>query len=165
VGLSTEAPIRRADPAEAEAIAALVNAAYAVEASFIRGTRTDVKEVRAHLLTGWFLVAGQPESLEGCVYVEPQGSLGYFGLLSVRPEKHGQGLGRRLVAAAEEDLRQARCQTLEIQVVNLRRELFPFYAHLGYVEAGTVPFPEKESARLLEPCHFVLMRKAISARE
>lgn len=162
--LGAQAPIRRAGLDEAPAIAALVNAAYAVEAFFIRGTRTDVEDVREHLRRGWFLAAGGPERLDGCVYVEPQGALGYFGLLSVLPERHGQGLGRRLVAAAEEDLRRARCQTVEIQVVSLRTELFPFYAGLGYVESGTVPFSEKESARLLRPCHFVLLRKSISDR-
>jgi len=145
------------------AIAALVNEAYGVEAFFVRGPRIEEDDVRQHLETGGFLLADEPGGLAGCVYVEARGALGYFGLLSVAPARQGLGLGRRLVAAAEERLRVAGCREAEILVVHLRTELLSFYGPLGYVDAGTAPFPEGERERLLRPCHFVVMRKALAA--
>jgi N-acetylglutamate synthase-like GNAT family acetyltransferase len=161
VELSAESGFRTAGPADVSAIVTLVNEAYRIEAFFVRGPRIDEKEVAGLLETGGFLLAERPDGLEGCVYVETRGTVGYFGLLSVAAGQQGRGLGRRLIAAAEAGLRGARCQIVEILVVNLRKELFPFYARLGYAEAGAAAFPESERARLLRPCHFVVMRKVL----
>ena len=152
---------RPAGPADVAAIVALVNEAYRVEEFFIRGPRTGPREVEEKLHTGGFLVAEGPRGLEGCVYVEPRGDSGYFGLLAVDPSRQGTGLGRRLTGAAEERLRAAGCRSVEILVVHLRAELTSFYARLGYEEAGTAPFPEAERPRLRLPCHFVVMRKPL----
>ncbi len=160
--LSGPTAVRAAGPADVPAIVALVNEAYAVEAFFVRGPRIAEEDVRQHLESGGFLLAEEPRGLVGCVYVELRGARGYFGLLSVAPALQGRGLGRRLVAAAEERLRAAGCREVEILVVNLRRELLSFYGRLGYLEAGTEPFPESESERLTSPCHFVVMRKPLA---
>ena len=159
--LSWPAAVRTAGPADVAAIAALVNQAYAVEAFFVRGPRIAEDDVRQHLDSGAFLLVGEPPVLAGCVYVELRGTTGYFGLLSVAPTLQGRGLGRRLVAAAEESLRAAGCREVQILVVNLREELLSFYGRLGYEEAGTEPFPEAERERLTSPCHFVVMRKPL----
>jgi GNAT superfamily N-acetyltransferase len=139
-----------------------VNEAYRVEAFFVRGDRIDEREVGERLESGAFLLADGRQGLEGSVYVEARGAIGYFGLLAVVPARQGGGLGRRLVAAAEQCLSGAGCREAEILVVSLRVELFPFYAQLGYVEAGTAPFSESARERLLRPCHFVLMRKTLA---
>lgn len=154
--------LRKASPADVAAIVALVNQAYSVEEFFVRGPRTDAGQVAHDLERGGFLLSEGPEGIEGCVYVEPRGSVGYFGLLAVAPSRQGQGLGRRLVAAAEAHLRDGRCSIVEILVVNWREDLFPFYARLGYAEAGAAPFPESDHERLLRPSHFVVMRKVLA---
>src|SRR5260221_3911604 len=161
--LSAASGFRTAGPADVSAIVALVNEAYRVEAFFVRGPRTDEKEVVGLLETGGFLLAEGPDGLEGCIYVEPRGTVGYFGLLSVTTVRRGRGLGRRLIAAAEAGLRGARCQIVEILVVNLRKELFPFYAALGYAEAGAAGLPGSQEARLLPPPHLRLTRETLSA--
>jgi predicted N-acetyltransferase YhbS len=161
VELSAASQFRTAGPADVSAIATLVNEAYLVEAFFIEGPRTDEKEIASLLETGGFLLADGPDGLDGCIYVETRGTVGYFGLLSVATGRQGRGLGRALIAAAEAGLRGARCQIVEILVVNLRKELFPFYAALGYAAAGAAAFPESEQARLVHPCHFVVMRKGL----
>lgn len=160
-----DSEFRTAGADDVGAIVALVNEAYRVEAFFIRGPRTDEKEIAGLLAVGGFLLADGPDGLEGCIYVEPRGTVGYFGLLSVAAVRQGRGLGRRLIAAAEAGLRSARCQIVEILVVNQRQELFPLYAALGYAEAGAAAFPESERARLIRPCHFVVMRKVLEARD
>ena len=47
---------------------------------------------------------------------------------------------------------------VEIDVVNHRQELFPFYGGLGYRVIGERPF---EDERLNQPSHYVIMRKTL----
>jgi ribosomal protein S18 acetylase RimI-like enzyme len=145
---------------EAPALAALINAAFEVERFFVEGDRTSAAEVGALMAKGAFLVAEAEGALSACVYVETRGRRGYFGLLAVDPRRRGSGLGRALVAAAEDHLRVRGCEAADIHVVNLRTELPPFYRRLGYAETGTVPFPE---GRATQPCHFIRMSKPLAA--
>jgi hypothetical protein len=62
--------------------------------------------------------------------------------------------------AAEEYSRRQACHFMDINVVNLREELFGFYHKRGYVEAGTSPFPSDVNTKL--PCHFIEMTKPLS---
>ena len=139
-------------------MAGVINAAFVVERFFVDGDRTHAGEVRAYMEKGSFLVLEEAGALAGCVYLERRGDRGYFGLLAVDPAHKGKGLGRRLVAAAEDELRRAGCRAVDIQVVNLRAELPPFYRRLGYEETGTAPF---EDPRLKRSCHFIRMAKEL----
>ena len=152
--------VRRATPDDASAIAGLINRAFAVEAFFVEGERTSPDDVKQMLERGVFLLAEEAGRLAGCVFVSLSGERGYFGLLSVDPELQGRGLGRRLVAAAEEHCRRGGCRVVDIRVVNLRTELPPFYAALGYHEVGSAPFPPESATKL--PCHFLLMSKPLA---
>jgi GNAT superfamily N-acetyltransferase len=136
-----------------------VNTAYEVERFFVDGDRIAAAEVRELLGKGTFLLAEDGGTLIGSVYVEVRSDRGYFGLLSVQPARQGRGLGRRLVAAAEEYCRAAGCGAMDLLVVNLRTELEPFYSSLGYALTGTVPFPP--DGRATRPCHFVVMSKRL----
>jgi predicted N-acetyltransferase YhbS len=153
--------IRTAGPADAGAVTALINAAYQVERFFVSGDRTSEDEVRRHMAKGTFLIAEQDAAPIGCIYTEQRGDRGYFGLLAVDPAHHGQGLGRSLIERAEEHFRRAGCRAVDIQVVDLRIELPPFYRRFGYVETGTAPFTDPEKAT--RPCHFILMSKQLTA--
>ncbi len=151
---------RIAVPADARAVAALISLAYRVEDFFKIGDRTDAQGVLARMTKGLFLLLEDAaDTLAGCVYVEIRGDIGYFGMLSVDPARQGQGLGARLIAAAEDHCRTAGCSDMEIEVVNLRTELPPFYCRFGYVESGTRPFFDQEFARL--PCHLIVMTKSL----
>jgi ribosomal protein S18 acetylase RimI-like enzyme len=156
--------VARAD--EAPAVAALVNAAFQVEAFFKRGDRTDASEVGDLMVRGEFLVLDGPGApgdastgLAACVYVQVNDDRGYFGMLSIDPRFQRRGLGRSVVAAVESYFRARGCRAVDIQVVNLRQELPPFYERLGYAASGTLPFPEDGSSR--QPCHFIVMTKAL----
>jgi ribosomal protein S18 acetylase RimI-like enzyme len=160
----TQLRIARAD--EASAVAALVNAAFQVEAFFKRGDRTDAAEVRDLMQRGEFLVVDEPQAagdsgtgLTACVYVRMNGDRGYFGMLSIDPRFQGRGLGRSIVTAVESRFRAQGCRAVDIHVVNLRKELPAFYERQGYVSSGTLPFPDDGSAT--EPCHFVVMTKPL----
>jgi GNAT superfamily N-acetyltransferase len=152
---------RIADATDATAVAALISLAYRVEDFFKIGDRTDPEDVRARMNTGAFLLLEDSGgALAGCVYVKLDGETGYFGMLSIDPARQGRGLGARLIADAEAYCREAGCRVMELEVVNLRTELPPYYRKLGYVESGTRPFSDHERAKL--PCHFIVMTKPLA---
>lgn len=154
--------IRTAHPSEAEALARLISLAYRVEDFFKIGDRTTADDVRQRMSRGVFLVLEEGAGeFVGCVYVTHHQDVGYFGMLSIAPDAQGRGLGRKLIAAAEAHCREAGCSDMELEVVNLRTELPPFYRRLGYVETGTRPFSDTEQAS--QPCHFIVMRKPLGS--
>jgi N-acetylglutamate synthase-like GNAT family acetyltransferase len=151
--------VRDATIDDATAIAALVNQAFLVERFFVDGERTNPDEIARLLETGAFLLAERDGRLVACVYVESRGERGYFGMLSVDPSRQGEGLGRRLVDAAEDRCRTGGCRLVEIHVVDVREELPPFYRRLGYADVGEEPFPDHERAKI--PARFIVMTKPL----
>jgi GNAT superfamily N-acetyltransferase len=151
--------IRVATADDVEAVARLITLAYRVEDFFIEGDRTAPADIRHRMQHGVFLVLELDGALAGAVLVEVRGRTGYFGMLSVDPARQGQGLGRRLIDAAEDWCRTAGCGQMEIEVVSLRTELPPFYERLGYVLTWTRPFPDRHKSRMA--CEFLVMRKAL----
>ncbi len=152
---------RFADESDLDALRDLINHAFAVEAFFIRGDRLSPQRLREHMQVGRFLLAEEDGHLLGCVYVELHGDHAYLGLLSVDPARQKTGLGRRLVAAAEEFAREMGARRMDLTVVNLRTELAPWYQKLGYALAGTEPIREEMIPRVTQPCHFVRMSKPL----
>lgn len=115
-----------------------VNAAFRIE-TFLDGTRTDSERMAELVRSGEFLVAEDDSGLTACVYTECRGERGYFGMLAVRPDRQGTGLGRALVRAAEDHCRKKGCTLMEISVLALRAELSPFYQRPGYALFRTEP--------------------------
>jgi predicted N-acetyltransferase YhbS len=151
--------LRIADAADAEAITRLINAAFQVERFFLEADRIDIEEVRSRLSRGRFILADEDGAITGCVYVEPGGERAYLGLLSVEPALQGSGMGKLLMDAAEDHCRAAGCRFMDLRVVDVRKELPPFYQKFGYLQTGTAPFPE--DMRTLVPCHFLIMSKPL----
>ena len=151
--------MRVANDADAEAITVLINRAFTVERFFIDGDRLNVAEVRDRLRSGQFLLLEDSGGLAACAYIELRGARAYLGLLSVDPDRQGQGIGSRMMDAAEEYCRRAGCGHVDLRVVNLREELPPFYRKRGYVETGTSPFPEDQPVKIT--CYFIEMAKAL----
>lgn len=158
--------LRFATEADTEDIVALVNAAFAVEKFFKVGERTDAADIAGYLEKGRFLILEDGTKMAGCVYVEVrpgrsgEASRGYFGMLSVDPSRQRGGVGRRLIAAAEEFCREQGCHWMDISIVDLRTELPPLYEKFGYRISGTAPFPSDQMPVKL-PCCFVYMSKEL----
>ena len=152
---------RLATPADAKALAALINEAFLVEAFFKIGNRTDESDLLARMREGEFLVIenGENGAVIGCVYIKKEGDRAYLGMLSVDRSRQRQGLGRELVTWAESHVAAQGCRFMDMHIVDLREELFPYYRALGYREAGTLPF--EDSGRISRPCHFVVMTKQL----
>jgi GNAT superfamily N-acetyltransferase len=151
--------IRSAKPADAPAIARLVNDAFRSERFFIDADRTDPRKVEALFEKGTFFMLFEDEVLAGCVYVELRSERGYFGLLAVDPQRQRSGIGARLIAAAEQQCRAAGCRFMDLTFVNVRRELPGYYQRFGYAENGALPFPADQIAKI--PVHLVRMSKAL----
>jgi predicted N-acetyltransferase YhbS len=158
--MSDAETIRTAGTADAERITAVINAAFKIaEDFFVDGNRIALEEVHRLLTTGAFLLSESADGIGGCVYVEPRGERAYLGLLSVDPSRQQKGLGSRLMTAGEDYCRRQGARFMDIYIVNLRTELPAFYAHLGYVENGTTPFPADVPTK--KPCHFINMTKPL----
>jgi GNAT superfamily N-acetyltransferase len=151
--------VRTATVTDVPQLVSLINVAFAVERAFVDRDRTDVDDIADYLEKGVFLIAeGDDGAADACIYVETRGDRGYIGMLSVRPALQGRGLGRRMMAAAEQYCRAAGCRVVDIKIVSLRLELPGFYRSLGYVDAGTATF---DDPKLTKPAHFMLMTKAL----
>jgi predicted N-acetyltransferase YhbS len=153
--------IRTATKADIPRLVQMVNSAFSVE-TFLEGTRTDEEGLRDTMSKGEVLVAEDPEGQTlGCIYVEVRGERGYMGMLAVDPAHQGQGLGGLLVGKAEEILRRAGCNGVDICVLSLRPELLPLYRRFGFVESGTEEFNHGRTFREPMECHMVVMSKAL----
>ncbi len=147
--------LQRAAEADLPQIVALTNRAYRdtgpqaswnVE-SMIEGQRTSEADLReelaaspqAHLLI-WRDEAGE---LLGNVWLEPaEAGAWYLGMLSVRPDRQDQQLGRRLLAAAEDYARDHGATSIRMTVIHQRETLIAWYLRRGYRVTGeTIPFP------------------------
>lgn len=152
--------LRVAQAQEAEAISAVINAAFGqAEAFLVDHDRIDVKTVQSLLDAGKFLVADEQGALIGCVYIELRSDRAYLGLLSVDPRRQKAGLGSALMSAAEDYCAKAGCRFMDLRVVNVRQELPSFYRNRGYFETGTEPFSPSLAPKV--PCHFVKMSKPL----
>ncbi|GGG50130.1 GNAT family N-acetyltransferase [Hymenobacter glacieicola] len=132
----------------------LVNRAYRGEASrqgwtteahLLDGQRTDLEDLRELLRApgATFLLARNPEGeLLGSVYLQHQSPDLYLGMLFVEPAQQAQGLGKLLLAAAENHARQLSCTGILISVISVRAELLAWYERHGFRRTGeTAAFP------------------------
>jgi ribosomal protein S18 acetylase RimI-like enzyme len=162
--ISNAAPefrIRPATPEDARRIIELVNAAFAVE-DFLEGTRTDPERLAVNMQKGTILLAEDERGeLAASVYVEIRGSRGYMGMLAVDPARQGRGLAGLLLRAAEDHMRAAGCEAVDITVLSLRPELLPIYRRFGFVENGTEEFAYGRVFREPMDCHCIKMSKPL----
>ena len=159
VNASSEYRVRFGQPADAAALVPLINIAFRPEQVAVEGDRISAESIQAYFANGKFLVMEQDEKLAGCVYVEIRGNHGYIGLLALRPELKGRGLGRVLMSRAEEYLAGAGCEVADLRTISARSDLVPMYKHLGYLETGTAEMPESVALKI--PCHFITMSKIL----
>ena len=192
--MDADAPLalRAARRDDAEALSALVNSAYrgdssrvgwTTEADLLGGQRTDPDALRESIAQGGTMgdrvllvhevvESGGPAggaaapAIDACVQLERHGDEAYLGMFTVRPTLQGGGLGRRLLAGAEQDARRRWGVTaVHMTVIAQRAELIAWYERRGYRATGeTAPFPYGD-ARFGEPLrsdlHFVVLRKVL----
>lgn len=156
--------VRTATEADFDAILNLINAAFQIERFFKNQDRLSAADLHSHFKTGTFLIAEESGQIAGCIFVKRTGDRAYFGMLSVEPSRQKTGIGRRLVAAAEEFAREMGARFMDLRIINLRTELPGIYEKLGYRISGTEPYPSERNHMLTQPVHFVRMSKELGHR-
>jgi GNAT superfamily N-acetyltransferase len=155
---------RRAVEEDIPELVRIINSAYRVEDFFVDGDRTTTAEISEQMADPdvHFIVVDADHSpgLAAAVLMDVRGRRGHFAMLSVDPPFQGRGLARLLMTAVEDHCRAAGCDTLEIEVVNLRAELPAFYEAMGFAPVDTAPFPDK--SKLRRDAHLVLMSKRLT---
>lgn len=153
--------VQRASANDLAAMAELINSAFAIE-TFLDGDRTNTSDLRERMRKGEFLLGHDASGrLVASVYVEVRGTRGYFGMLAVDPKRQRNGIGRKMVEAAEEYCRERGCWAMDLTVLNLRPELPPVYRKLGYVENGVEEFKPARPLREGLECHCIVMSKKL----
>lgn len=145
---------RYATDADVERIVALVESAYrgpsgergwTTESALLDGQRTDPQGVRAllHHADCHLLLAEREGALLASCHVERRGQAGYFGMFAVDPLAQGSGLGKSMLARAEQLAQEEwGCQDMRMTVIEQRTELIAWYVRRGYRETGEhEPFP------------------------
>ncbi|MDO9236325.1 MAG: GNAT family N-acetyltransferase [Aquabacterium sp.] len=145
--------LKEATHSDAEQIAQLVNKAYRPEPSergwtheseLVAGRRINTEQV-ASLMSkkGSVLVAYEGNELLGCVHIERAHPYCHIGMLATIPSLQNKGLGKKLLAAAENlAISRYGAQGFKMSVLSSRPELLAYYERRGYRLTGsTQPYP------------------------
>jgi GNAT superfamily N-acetyltransferase len=158
------------------AVVALMNRAYrgaggtrswAVETDYLAGDRTTVDVFRADLAerpAATVLKWVDGPSFSGAVWLEPLGEgVWYLGSFAIEPDRQNGGLGRVMLAAAEDWARERGAKRVRMTVINLREALISWYLRRGYRRTGEMePFPygdDRFGAPLRDDLCFVALEK------
>lgn len=145
---------RFAAAADVPAVVALVESAYrgdasragwTTEADLLDGRRTDAAAVAAIVADAHsrLLLATVDGGLVACCHLEHRADHVYFGMFAVDPGTQGAGVGKAVLAEAEQVARDLwRAREMHMTVISVRDELIAWYERRGYVRTGkTSPFP------------------------
>ena len=149
-------------------------ASWNSEAGYISGDRTTDALLSAELKEkpeGSFLKWTDPSGrMTGCVWLEPlAGHVWYLGSLASDPDLQKAGLGKTLLAASEQWVRERGGSCVRMTVVNVRDTLIAWYLRRGYHLTGkTEPFPYGDNrfgTPLRDDLSFVVLEKSLAASE
>ena len=166
-------PVSPATIEDIPAMVNLMNSAYrgegskrgwTTEADMIDGTlRTDETHLKELIsLPGVVLLRYMNENneLEGCVFLQKREGKLYLGMLSVTPALQAKGIGKQLMAAAEELARKEKCPAVFMRVISIRDQLIAWYERQGYKKTGEIqPFENSKFGTARLPIEFVVMQK------
>ena len=153
----------------------LVNSAYrgnnskkgwTTEADLLDGLRTDpdsllklIQDPDAAILK----YTNEDGLIQGCVYLKKKQNKLYLGMLTVTPELQAKGIGKQLLAEAENYAKQNSCNFITMTVISVRHELIAWYQRHGYLPTGeTEPFPTDPKFGLpKQELVFIVMEKSL----
>ena len=170
--------LRAARPADADTLTALIRSAYrgddsragwTSEADLVDGERINVGQVNAMITAaGSLMLVGEDgDRIVACCQLRNEGAgLAYFGTFAVSPQAQGTGLGRQLMAEAEQlAVSSFGATRLEMTVLAPQDKLIGYYQRRGFRPTGeTRPFPADPTyARpLVDGLYFVVLEKALT---
>ena len=147
-------------------------AGWSTQEAYLSGDRTSEDLLRADLAAkpgASFLIWHDPSGtrLQGCVWLEPLGNgAWYLGSLAVDPDRHDRGLGKILLASAEQWVRERGGRRVRMAVINVRQALMGWYVRRGYIATGeTTPFlygDDRYGQPLRDDLAFTVLEKDLS---
>jgi ribosomal protein S18 acetylase RimI-like enzyme len=90
-----------------------------------------------------FLVGTIDNRLVASVMVGYEGHRGWINYLAVDPNHRRMGLGRALMEAAEQELRNSGCPKINLQIRKDNLEAIAFYEQLGYTDDLVVSYGKR----------------------
>ena len=147
--------ISKAGKEDIPVLVPLINSAYrgegskkgwTTEADLLQGElRTDIAyltELLSKADTAMLKYTNEEGIVTGCVYLEKFSRGLYLGMLTVSPEKQASGVGKKLLAAAEDFANENKCAGIFMNVISVRHELIAWYERHGYKKTGEIkPLP------------------------
>ena len=163
---------------DAKSVSDLVNAAYrgtggrrgwTHEAGLISGDRVKTSDVAAMINGGSATVlirrSDAPPGILGCVAVEMNDANSCtISMLAVAPDRQAAGLGRALLAEAEQLAASRGATIARMTVVRQRDSLLAWYARRGYRRTGYEAFPYGDDSvgiPLREDLQFMILEKTL----
>lgn len=99
----------------------------------------------------------------GCVNLQQQNNRIYLGMFSVDPESQGEGIGKKILHAAEEYAHSVKARSIYMSVISVRTELIAWYQRHGYADTGErKPFKEDNlTGKHLRELEFMTLEKPL----
>ena len=167
--------ITKATLQDVPALTTLINSAYrgetskkgwTTEAHLLEGKRTTEEELAAIISDpkNTFLKYTENEQIIGSVLLVEKEHQLYVGMLTVSPELQNSGIGKKMLAEAENHAKSLGLSTLSMTVVSVRAELIAWYKRHGYVDTGErEAFPSSDIHINIsdKPLEFIFLEKKI----
>lgn len=168
-------PITLATITDTNDLTSLVNSAYRGESSK-QGWTTESNLLDGQRIDDIFMLSylqdenvtilkhvNDEGQITGCVYLEPTDDKLYLGMLTVSPTEQGKGIGKLLLARANEFARDKNLAAITITVITTRHELIAWYERHGYRQTGELrPFHADPRFGIpKEPIELLVMEKPI----
>lgn len=167
--------ITKATLQDIPALTILINSAYrgetskkgwTTEANLLEGKRTDEEEMTEIFLDSKNTILKFTDNniIIGSVLLVEKGHQLYLGMLTVSPELQNSGIGKKLLAEAENHAKTLGLSSIIMTVISVREELVAWYKRHGYVDTGDrEPFPESEIHVTIseKPLEFIYLEKKI----
>ena len=130
--------IRRAGPTDQVAVEAIVRAAYSIYIERIGKPPGPMLDDYGGLIeAGAVHVLDDPDgTVAALIVLLPKVDHLLLDNIAVRPDRQGQGLGRRLIAFAEAEARRIGFAELRLYTHVTMTENVALYTRLGFVETG-----------------------------
>lgn len=167
--------ITKASLQDIPALTVLINSAYkgetskkgwTTEANLLEGKRTDEQEMTEIFLDpkNTILKYTENDQIIGSVLLVEKGHQLYLGMLTVSPELQNSGIGKKMLAEAENHAKTLGLSSIIMTVISVREELIAWYKRHGYVDTGereAFPVSEIHVTISEEPLEFIYLEKVI----
>jgi len=133
--MSENAVIRKAMPADVPAIERIVRAAYTRYIERIgKPPGPMLNDYPVHIAAGAAWVLDEGGAVAGVLVLLPEADHLLLDNVAVDPARHGAGLGRRLIAFAEDEARRRGFTEVRLYTHVMMHENLVLYPRLGYEE-------------------------------